>query len=84
MEEERVKIIKNGQEILCETLVTFDCAATGRHYIAYTDHSTNEAGDENIYISAFDPSMGTSKLQDLDVNEQKMANELFNQIKTSL
>jgi uncharacterized protein YrzB (UPF0473 family) len=81
MENEIVKITKNGQEIECETLFTFESDDTGKHYIAYTDHSVDDKGAENIYISSFDPSLGTDKLQDLDEKEMEMARDVLEQLK---
>lgn len=82
MEQEIVKITKNGQEIDCETLFTFESEETGKHYIGYTDHSLDKIGKENIYVSSLDPLEGIEKLHDLDDDEMQMVQEVLDQLKS--
>lgn len=81
MEQETVKITKDGQEIECETLFTFESEETGKYYIGYTDHSTDKDGKENIYVSSFDPLEGLSNLHDLDSKEMDMVQDVLEQLK---
>ena len=83
MNKEIVKIKKDGKEIECETLFTFDCVQTARHYIAYTDHSLSKKGEENIYVSAYDFGLDTNYLQDLSDAEMEMVNDVIKKIKES-
>ena len=39
MENEKIVINKNGQDIECKVLFTFDSEDTGKAYIGYTDGS---------------------------------------------
>lgn len=44
-----------GKEVQCEVLFTFDSDETGKHYIIYTDNTTDEEGNTKVYASTFDP-----------------------------
>ena len=43
-----------GKEVQCEVLFTFDSDETGKHYIIYTDNTTDEEGNTKVYASTFD------------------------------
>ena len=78
---EKLTIIKDGKETECEVLFTFDCEETGKSYVGYTDHSFGTNGRKNIYVSAFDPVVGTGVLYDIsDSNELEMVQEILAQI----
>jgi len=51
-----------GKEVLCEVLFTFDSDETGKHYIIYTDNTTDEEGNTKVYASTFDPESGKTML----------------------
>lgn len=70
MEQEKIVINKNGQEVECDVLFTFDCEDTGKAYIGYTDNSIASNGRKNIYVSAFDPVLGTGSLEDIKSEEE--------------
>lgn len=72
MEQEKIKIMKNGIEIDCDILFTFDCEDTGKCYIGYTDHTIASNGRKNIYVSAFDPILGFGTLEDITTEEEKV------------
>lgn len=48
-------IDEEGKEVQCEVLFTFDSDETGKHYIIYTDNTTDEEGNTKVYASTFDP-----------------------------
>ena len=52
MEQEKIVINKNGQDIECDILFTFDSEDTGKAYIGYTDNSIASNGRKNIYVSS--------------------------------
>ena len=37
--------------VLCEVLFRFVSDETGKEYVVFTDHKTDEAGNKNIYAS---------------------------------
>ena len=81
MEEEKIVINKNGKDIECEVLFTFDSEDTGKAYIGYTDHSIAANGRKNIYVSAFDPILGYGQLEDItDEKELAMVRDVLAEI----
>lgn len=70
MEDEKIIINKNGQDIECDVLFTFDSEDTGKAYIGYTDNSIASNGRKNIYVSAFDPIIGYGTLEDVTSEEE--------------
>lgn len=81
MEQEKIVINKNGQDIECDILFTFDSEDTGKAYIGYTDNSIATNGRKNIYVSSFDPIFGTGSLEDItDEKELAMVREVLEEI----
>lgn len=82
MENEKITIEKNGQEVECDVLFTFDSEDTNKAYIGYTDNSiSNKNGRKNIYVSAFDPIVGTGVLEDItDPLEIQMVQDVLEEI----
>lgn len=81
MENEKITIVKNGKEIECDVLFTFDCEETSKAYIGYTDHTIAPNGRKNIYVSAFDPILGFGSLQDITTEEEMtMVREVLEEI----
>lgn len=80
-EMEKITITVDGEEKECDVLFTFDCEATGKSYIGYTDHSISENGRKNIYVKSFDPVLGTAVLEDIATEEeQEMIQDVLVQI----
>lgn len=70
MDNEKIVISKNGQEVECDVLFTFDSEDTGKAYIGYSDNSIGTNGRKNIYVSAFDPILGYGSLEDITTEEE--------------
>ena len=70
MEYEKIIIKKNGQDVECKVLFTFDSEDTNKAYIGYTDNSIGTNGRKNIYVSAFDPVLGLGTLEDVTSKEE--------------
>lgn len=82
LENEKITIEKDGQEVECDVLFTFDCKDNGKSYIGYTDHSKNEKNQENIYVSSFDPVLGMGNLESVETEEEKeMIEDVLKQIR---
>ena len=58
-ENEKIVVLKDGKEVECDILFTFDSEDTGKSYIGYTDNSIASNGRKNIFVSSFDPIIGT-------------------------
>ena len=59
-----------GKEIECEVLFTFDSKETGKSYISYTDHSTDEEGNVQVFASIFDPNEEDGKLEPIESDKE--------------
>ena len=70
MENEKIVISKNGKEVECEILFTFDSEDTGKAYVGYSDNSIATNGRKNIYVSSFDPILGYGTLEDITTEEE--------------
>ena len=70
-------IEKDGKEVECEIILTFDCEQTKKCYIAYTDHSIDSNGRTNIFVSSYDPIFGLDKLEDVSIDELKMVQDVL-------
>ncbi len=81
MEYEKITINKNGQDVECRVLFTFDSEDTNKAYIGYTDDSIAANGRKNIYVSAFDPVLGLGTLEDVTSQEElAMIGEVLEEI----
>lgn len=81
MNNEKLVIQRDGKEVECDVLFTFDSEDTNKAYIGYTDHSIAENGRKNIYVSAFDPTFGIDTLEDItDEGELDMVRNVLEQI----
>lgn len=65
MDNEKIVILKNGKEVECDILFTFDSEDTGKAYVGYSDNSIASNGRKNIYVSSFDPVLGYGTLEDI-------------------
>ena len=76
-----ITIMKDGKEVECEVLFTFENDELKKQYIGYTDHSIGENGRKNIYVSSWNPVLGTDKLEDITTQEELvMVRDVLNQI----
>lgn len=63
-------INEEGKETACELLFTFDAKSTGKSYIVYTDHTTDEFGFEAVFASTYDPSGASTALEAIETEEE--------------
>ncbi len=86
MEElEKITIEKNGERLECDVLFTFDSEDTNKAYIGYTDNKLASNGRKNIYISSFDPILGTGTLEDVETDEEwDMIKDVLKEIEESI
>jgi uncharacterized protein YrzB (UPF0473 family) len=81
IDKEKIKINKNGKEIECDILFTFDSEDTMKSYVGYTDQSVASNGRKNIYISAYNPLDPNQKLENItDERELDMINDVLESI----
>lgn len=84
MKEERMtfKVTNDeGQEVECEALFTFESDETKKHYIAYTDNSTDEEGNIKVYASIFNPEEENPTLLPIESDKEwKIIETIFEQL----
>ena len=61
MEEKKyIKLIdKNGKEVEYEILCAFVLRETEKNYVVYTDNTTDEEGNLNVFAAIYDPDDDT-------------------------
>lgn len=78
---EKVRVERNGKVIECDILFTFDSEDTMKSYVGYTDHSIASNGRKNIYVSSYNPLLETVELEDVtDEKELEMIQEVLEKI----
>lgn len=63
-------IDENGNEIVYDVLFTFENEETNKNYIVYTDNTTDEAGNVQVYASTYDPENPQSKLESIETEKE--------------
>ena len=81
---ESLTILKDGVEVSCDVCFSFISEDTNKGYIAYTDHSLDEEGNEVIYVSSYDPEDEMQNLSDVSEEELEMVNEVMDKITNNL
>jgi uncharacterized protein YrzB (UPF0473 family) len=81
-DDEKVTINKNGEQVSCDVLFTFNCEELCKSYLACTDHSKDDKGQENLYVFSFDPIFGVGDYEVVTSKpELEMVNDVLQQIK---
>lgn len=63
-------IDENGNEREYEVLFTFESEETNKNYIVYTDNTTDEIGNIEVYASIYDPENPNSKLEPIETEKE--------------
>ena len=72
----------NGQRMEFDIYFTLVCNETKKGYIAYTDHSLDEEGKENVHVSTYDPNVGFDTLGEIETQEEwDLINGVIDKIK---
>lgn len=81
LENDKVIMEKDGVEINCDILFTFDSDDTKKSYVGYTDNKIAANGRKTIYVSSYDPSKENIELEDItDKKELDMIQDVLSQI----
>lgn len=84
MNEERMtfKVTNDeGKEVECEALFTFESDETNKHYIAYTDNTTDEEGNIKVYASIYNPEEENPTLFPIESDKEwKIIETIFEQL----
>lgn len=72
----------DGEPVEYEVLVTFEDEFTGKNYVLYTDHSTDENGTR-IFAGSFEPDDENSLLMPVNTDEEwEMIQDVLDQIQS--
>ena len=83
IESQKITIEKNGKEVECDLLFTFDSEDTGKAYMAYTDYSKDEEGRNNIYVQSYDPVF--ERIENVtDPRELAMVDDVIKEIRNEI
>lgn len=63
-------IDKEGKEVVCEVLFTFDSDETQKSYIIYTDNTKDENNNTKVYASIYDPNDPDTKLDEITTEKE--------------
>ena len=64
-------IDEEGKEVVYDVLFTFDSEETNKSYIVYTDNSTDEEGNIQVYASTYQKGEWTStKLDPIETDKE--------------
>lgn len=77
----KIRIMKNGKEVECDILFTFDNDELQKQYVGYTDHSVTKDGRKMIYVNSINPLSKDKVLEDItDPRELEMVQDVLKQI----
>lgn len=80
-EDEKIIFTKDGKEVECDLLFTFECEDTDKLYVGYTDNSIGKNGRKNIYVGSYDRFLGGRELENIETAEEiAMVNDVLAQI----
>ena len=72
----------NGEKKEFDIYFTLVCNETQKGYIAYTDHSLDENGKEQVHVSVYDPNVGFDTLGEIQSQaEWDLINNVIDRIK---
>ena len=80
------QIDEEGKEVVYDVLFTFDSEETNKSYIVYTDNSTDEEGNIQVYASTYQKGEGTStKLDPIETDKEwKIIETILNTIQETV
>lgn len=59
-----------GNETVYDVLFTFDNEETNKSYIVYTDNTTDETGNIQVYASVYYPGTDSTKLDPIETDKE--------------
>ncbi len=70
IENDKITIEKDGKEVNCDILFTFDCDDTEKSYVGYSDNTIGDDGRKTIYVSSYNPLNEEIVLEDIDDSKE--------------
>lgn len=69
LENDKITIEKDGKEVECDILFTFDSMDTKKSYVGYSDNTIAPNGRKTIYVSSYKNESDEIILE--DITDQK-------------
>lgn len=80
-----IVIEKDGQNVNCDIYYSFVSDDTKKGYVAFSDHSKDDDGNENIYVGSFNPSVGFEVISPItDEKEMQMFSDVLTKITSNV
>ena len=85
-EKNQFKLVdENGKETVYDVLFTFDSDETNKSYIVYTDNSTDDLGNIQVFASIYYPGSDTSRLDPIETDKEwKVIETILNTIQEEI
>ena len=82
MEQDKLKLIIDGQEKIYDVYYSFTCPQTNKGYVVYSEHQKDADGNEIVYASAYDPKESSTELLPItDIKEMELVLSVYEKIK---
>ena len=76
---------KDGVEVECEVLFTFESDETKKNYMVYTDNTTDESGNIKVYASIYQPDQEPTVLEPIETEKEwKIIETILDEIQTQV
>jgi hypothetical protein len=80
IENKKLNVVINGEEKECDVLFTYDADGLDETFVGYTDNSTNEKGELNIFTSKYSMLNPTELIAITDPEEKALMDDVIKQI----
>ena len=71
-QDNKFSVMAGGKEVVCDILFKFQSQETGKHYMAFTDHSKDRAGNPSIFYATYDPDAEDISLAPIQSQQEWM------------
>lgn len=69
-QDHQFRVKAGGREIECDVLFTYRSLETGKHYMAFTDHTKDRAGNVNVFYASFDPDAEEISMSPIETEQE--------------
>ena len=77
--DNKFTVMAGGKEVVCDVLFTFQSQETGKHYMAFTDHSKDRNGNSSVFYATYDPDAADISLAPIQSEQEwRMVRDLMN------
>lgn len=63
-------VMAQGKETVCDILFRFQSQQTGKHYMAFTDHSMDPQGNKSVFYATYDPDAEDISLAPIETEQE--------------